>query len=84
MTQDERSLFDFDEDQAVALDAEVDEPEWREVPAALFLSWSDARQLAYCAARDEVTMLDENDDVSDWWLAFYAERTIGYRQDMKQ
>lgn len=26
--------------------------EWREVPQALFLSWSAARQYAYCAERD--------------------------------
>jgi hypothetical protein len=25
---------------------------WQEVPQPVFLSWSDARQLAYCAARD--------------------------------
>jgi hypothetical protein len=25
---------------------------WREVPQALFMSWSDAMQLKYCAARD--------------------------------
>lgn len=55
-------------------------PEWQEVPAALFLSWSDARQLEYCARRDEETMLNENDEVSDWWMDFYAERSRAYRQ----
>lgn len=54
-------------------------PAWHEVPAALFLSWSDARQLEYCARRDECTMLDEHDDISDWWMEFYAERAVSYR-----
>lgn len=29
------------------------EPQWQEVPAARFLSWSTVEQLAYCVARDE-------------------------------
>ena len=55
-------------------------PTWREVPAARFLSWSEAMQYAYCAARDENAMLD--DDVSDWWMDFYAERAVAYRREI--
>ena len=34
---------------------EAKRPEWHEAPAALFLSWSAARQLSYCAARDRAS-----------------------------
>jgi len=56
---------------------------WQEVPASLFLSWSDARQMEYCARRDEDAMLDEHDDTSDWWMDFYAERSQAYRKAVK-
>ena len=32
---------------------------WQEVPQARFLSWSDARQRAYCALRDKDSMTME-------------------------
>lgn len=60
-----------------------DEPEptprkpWHEVPAALFLSWSEARQLAYCGARDEDSALNALDDD---WASFYSGRAASYRQ----
>jgi hypothetical protein len=52
---------------------------WREVPQALFLSWSPAMQLAYCARRDEDAILSAE---SDWWVVFYGRRMEGYRGDM--
>ena len=51
--------------------------EWREVPQALFLSWSPARQLAYCAARDEDSVLSAE---SDEEILFYGRRAASYRE----
>jgi hypothetical protein len=54
----------------------VDRPQWREAPQTLFLSWSEARQLAYCAARDEDAALDAmSDEEMEWFL----ERALSYR-----
>ena len=50
--------------------------EWHEVPQALFLSWSDARQRSYCAIRDEDALLSAE---SDAWIVFYGRRAERYR-----
>lgn len=55
----------------------VDVEEWREVPQALFCSWSLQRQLAYCAARDEHASIS---DGGEGWAEFYVERAKAYRQ----
>lgn len=75
----------LDRNHQVALDGssfEENDSTWQEVPAALFLSWSAARQYEYCARRDEDAML--GDDVSDWWMSFYAERAVAYRTIVSQ
>lgn len=50
---------------------------WQEVPQALFLSWSSARQLDYCARRDEDSALQDNDNRD-----FYLQRAADYRSMM--
>jgi hypothetical protein len=47
--------------------------EWREVPQALFLSWSPARQFMYCAARDE-------DSATYDHAEFYLQRAQAYKE----
>lgn len=54
---------------------------WQEVPQALFLSWSEARQLDYCARRDEDAA--EHED-SDFWRKFYVNRAGDYRQQLSE
>jgi hypothetical protein len=54
---------------------------WREVPQARFLSWSDAMQRAYCAARDEDAALHAE---SDDWAAFYRKRAAHYRSSLSE
>lgn len=50
---------------------------WREVPAALYLSWSPQRQHAYCAARDEDAALHADTTIeAEWYLA----RARAYRE----
>lgn len=49
---------------------------WREVPQALFLSWSEARQLSYCAARDEDAALHATTLEEARW---YQARARSYR-----
>lgn len=49
---------------------------WREVPQALFLSWSEARQLSYCAARDEDAATYATTPEEVLW---YKERARSYR-----
>ena len=53
--------------------ARTDRSPWREVPQALFLSWSDVRQRSYCVARDEDAALSANDPT------FYLQRARMYR-----
>jgi len=55
------------------------EREWQEVPQALFLSWSEARQLAYCAARDEAPQASYHPSQQ-----FYQERAAAYREDLEE
>lgn len=51
----------------------------QDIPQALFLSWSDAMQLAYCARRDEDSAVHaENEE----WRQFYLARAEGYRADL--
>lgn len=60
-----------------------DSIEWREVPQALFLSWSTARQLDYCARRDEDsarTAATRGEMSAEWYL----ERASLYRSDIKK
>lgn len=57
-----------------------DPPAWREVPQALFLSWSEARQLDWCARRDEDAALREE---REHHRQFYKERAEAYRCAMK-
>jgi hypothetical protein len=47
-----------------------DTPTWNEVPQPLFLSWSVARQLRYCADRD-LDSSEAADAFGDNDLAFY-------------
>ena len=75
---DDSSLFDD------MVEEEVGEVpcSWNEVPQALFLSWSTARQLAYCAARDESAVADEYATTlkeAEWFM----NRAAGYRKDME-
>ena len=71
MSRESAPLFDHDDDV------------WREVPAAVFLSWSVARQLHYCAERDdhsaEHAATKEEADWYRWradlyWIALDAEK----------
>lgn len=68
------SLFD-----AAELQAQDDLPRstWQEVPAALFNSWSDARQLAYCALRDEDGALYANTLEEALW---FQARARSYKE----
>ncbi len=52
-------------------------PSWREVPQALFLSWSEPRQMAYCAARDDNSALLAIKLQED--PTFYQDRARAYR-----
>lgn len=54
---------------------------WCEVPQALYLSWSTARQLSYCAARDEDSALDR--DTTEEQALWYLQRAQSYREMMK-
>lgn len=54
----------------MAASAGSDLDEWREVPQPLFLSWSAARQAAYCARRDENSALTaDSPEEARWFLA---------------
>lgn len=73
------SLEDVDVDQVVALGGEVigTRRVWHEVPQSRFLSWSDAMQRAYCAARDR----DAADDPENASMrTFYLERAAHYER----
>lgn len=83
-----QSVFDFDGDEEKGSDKikssqrgiilHSSPPIWHEVPQALFLSWSRARQALYCALRDEDAAARE-DDLKGWFL----ERAAGYREDAR-
>lgn len=63
------------EQQTFGLDDDTtDEDTWEEVSQAVFLSWSEARQLSYCAARDENAILfcDHLDEAL--WFQWRAEK----------
>lgn len=50
--------------------------EWREVPQPLFLSWSPARQFAYCAERDLRASIEyaTSSEEKQW----FCDRAAGY------
>lgn len=53
---------------------------WREVPQVVFDSWSHARQLAYCAARDDdAALYADGEEEAEW----YRERARGYREMLR-
>lgn len=53
--------------------------EWHEVPQARFLSWPDAMQCAYCAARDENSALYADTDAD---YLFYKWRSQLYKENV--
>jgi hypothetical protein len=58
-----------------------DEPEWKEVPQARFLSWTPAEQLAYCAERDkDAAEHADHYDEAKWLLA----RAADYERDLSE
>lgn len=82
-----QTAFDFDDDgggvsfPAVhAAERTSSSPIWQEVPQALFLSWSRARQMDYCARRDE----DSAQQVELEDREFYAQRAQWYRAEVTQ
>lgn len=58
-------------------DDELPRSKWREVPQALFMSWSEARQLSYCVARDEDAALYATTLEEARW---YQERAKSYER----
>lgn len=78
MEQD--NLFDVDETSAPSESASSPQTlsTWNEVPPALFLSWSTARQLNYCARRDRHSASEALDPE---WRQFYEDRAEGYEAD---
>lgn len=74
-----QSAFDFDDEPVESIQLAVSPPVWQEVPQALFLSWSHARQLSYCARRDEDSAQQTgNEDERQ----FYLQRAQDYRSQM--
>lgn len=72
----QRSIFE-EEDESVDLPDNV----WKEVPQALFDSWSNERQLAYCVARDEGAALYAHTlEEAQWFVA----RSKMYREMLCQ
>ena len=54
--------------------------EWREVPAARFLSWPPAMLAAYCRDRD----LDSAEHAeNEEWSQFYLRRANGYDEESR-
>ncbi len=53
----------------------IPQNQWREVPQARYLSWSEGQQLAYNAARDRDSAEHANDDE---WREFYLRRAESY------
>jgi hypothetical protein len=49
----------------------------RDVPHAVFLSWDRRQQLAYCAARDRYSAVEEPGQA-----AFFNDRAAGYERDL--
>jgi hypothetical protein len=90
-SKDDTPSFDFDADPLLGLErsfagglmpvARVSVAvEWREVPAARFLSWPLAMQMAYCRDRD----LDSAEHAeSEEWQQFYLRRANGYDEASK-
>jgi hypothetical protein len=82
----EPSLFDELEDAPAPPSTEqdyIDLPRstWREVPQALFDSWSVLRQLAYCRERDmDGALYAPNDEEALW----FKRRADSYTNQMKE
>jgi hypothetical protein len=88
--KDETPSFDFDAPDAdVTVSGRADAVEganplgapssWREVPAARYLSWPLAMQMAYCRDRD----LDSAEHAeNEEWQQFYLQRANGYNDDI--
>lgn len=55
---------------------------WVEVPQATYVTWSTARQVAYCAARDEDTAASPEQDADV--RALCAARARAYRRDLAE
>lgn len=67
------SLFDFADEQE-------EQPDWHEVPQAVFLSWPDHMQLAYCAARD-IDSASRGDTAEE--IEFFLSRAKRYQEISK-
>jgi hypothetical protein len=73
------SLFDEPELVAAVVEEEEDDPDWDEVPQAVFLSWSVARQLDYCWRRDLTSAVSSEPTPS---AEFFLQRAAAYKQDL--
>ena len=72
--RDDRQLSFFDDPAPAPV-----EPEWQEVPQAVYFSWSDARQIEYSARRDE----DAAKHAEGAMKEFFTERARCYRELLK-
>jgi len=70
-----QATFDFSDDPVELIVEPALARVWQEVPQALFLSWSHARQLDYCARRDEDSAVVDSDN-----REFYLDRARAYRE----
>ncbi|MFI5222724.1 MAG: hypothetical protein ACHQX3_00525 [Nitrospirales bacterium] len=74
-----QSIFNFGDDPPVESVPTIQPAIWRDVTPALFLSWSRARQLDYCARRDEDSAAKTDGDERQ----FYLQRAQDYRHDLR-
>jgi hypothetical protein len=75
------SLFDEPDPVPVVVeqssdDDTGDDDEWHEVPQAVFLSWSDARQWDHCWRRDLHAATHADDT---YWQRFFLDRAAAYK-----
>ena len=83
-----QAAFNFDDDTDLAVfpppspwcpKGVSSSPVWQEVPQALYLSWSEPMQLAYCARRDEdMAQHAEEED-----RQFYLDRAQMYKEGIQ-
>jgi hypothetical protein len=73
------AAVDAPADDVEETDSELDE--WQEVPAARFLSWSDAMQLHYCWRRDMDAALRTDSDAD---ATFFLTRANVYKQSLDE
>lgn len=79
---EQTDLFDLNEpNPAPAWKPSWPVSSWREVPQARFLSWSPARQLSYCALRDEDSAKYALDSS---WAEFYTNRAKMYKEMLNE